>query len=60
MPALHNESHCSSRTMDPLLDIERRTGVGNDDIDEFLRKVTDVETKIRALTEGKDMGDEVR
>ena len=41
--------------MDPaqLLDIEKRTGVKDDDIDDFLRKVTDVQSAIQDMAAGR-------
>jgi len=40
--------------MDPtkLLDLERRTGVKNTDIDDFVRKAADVEAAVKAMLEG--------
>ena len=40
--------------MDPtkLLDLERRTGVKNVDIDDFVRKASDVEAAVKAMLEG--------
>ncbi len=40
--------------MDPtkLLDLERRTGVKNNDIDDFVRKASDVEAAVKAMLEG--------
>ena len=40
--------------MDPtaLLDLERRTGVNNNDIDDFVRKAGDVEAAVKAMLEG--------
>ena len=40
--------------MDPtrLLDLERRTGVKNSDIDDFVSKASDVEAAVKAMLEG--------
>ena len=40
--------------MDPtrLLDLERRTGVKNSDIDNFVSKASDVEAAVKAMLEG--------
>ena len=39
--------------VDNLLNLERRTGIKNDDIDDFTRKATDVQNAIRDMLDGK-------
>jgi tetratricopeptide (TPR) repeat protein len=35
-----------------LLDMEKRTGIGNDDVDRFIAKTTEVETLIKGMKDG--------
>eukprot|EP00604_Paraphysomonas_vestita_P001519 CAMPEP_0174822658 /NCGR_PEP_ID=MMETSP1107-20130205/17506_1 /TAXON_ID=36770 /ORGANISM="Paraphysomonas vestita, Strain GFlagA" /LENGTH=277 /DNA_ID=CAMNT_0016042253 /DNA_START=22 /DNA_END=852 /DNA_ORIENTATION=+ len=46
--------------MEDLLNFEKRTGIKNDDIDDFLRKANEVEEAIRALKDGKINPDEIK
>jgi len=39
--------------MDNLLDLERRTGVKDDDLNDFVMKASEIEAKIRALKDGR-------
>lgn len=39
--------------MDPLPDVERRSGVTDEEIEDFLAQATEVESKIREIKEGK-------
>ncbi len=43
-----------------LLDLERRTGVKNNDIDEFLRKATDIEAAVKAMANGEIAPEDVK
>lgn len=46
--------------VDALLDIEKRTGIRNDDIDDFLARVNEVESQIKGLTDGTLRPEEVK
>lgn len=46
--------------LDSLLDIEKRTNVGNDDIADFVRKATAVEEAVRALRNGEIAPEDVK
>ena len=38
--------------VDKFLDLERRTGIQNDDIDDFIRKADEVDAAIKGLRDG--------
>ena len=46
--------------VDAFLDIERRTGVKNKDIDQFVSKVDDVNEQLRKLMSGELAPEDVR